>query len=150
METVSNIIVRTALPKDRSRVQALYAAAGYCGGVMQEDVIYLAELGDELVGVVRRTRERGVTMLRGMQITPLHRRKGIGLQMLHAFVTDLGGEECHCIPYTHLTEFYAAVGFEPAPDEIAPPFLRQRLAEYRARKMSVLLMRRPQANPTRA
>lgn len=145
MKTARNLIVRTALPKDLSRVQAFYSAADYGGGVGQDDVIYLAELGDDLVGVVRRTHEHGVTMLRGMQVAPSQQRKGVGLRMLHAFVADLEGKGCYCIPYRRLTEFYASVGFEPAPDETAPPFLRERLADYTARNMSVILMRRPPA-----
>ena len=58
-------------------------------------------------------------------------------------VAELGGEECFCVPYTHLTGFYGSVGFVAIPDENAPPLLRYRVAGYRTRGLDVLLMRRP-------
>jgi predicted N-acetyltransferase YhbS len=112
--------------------------------VRPEDVVDLAEADGELVGVVRRTVEGdGVTMLRGMQVAPAWRRRGIGARLLRALVEELGDAECYCIPYTHLAGFYGSEGFATVPDRDAPAFLRARLAEYRARGLSVLIMRRP-------
>ena len=82
-------------------------------------------------------------MLRGMQVAPERRGGGIGRQLLNALVAELGGEECFCVPYTHLTGFYGSVGFVAIPDENAPPLLRYRVAGYRTRGLDVLLMRRP-------
>ena len=65
-----------------------------------------------------------------------------GSRLLDAFVRDLEGVACYCIPRAHLRGFYARVGFEPLPDEAAPNFLRDRLASYRARGLDVLVMRR--------
>jgi len=134
---------RIARPGEYSRVEAAYAAWGYGGGVSPEDVVYIAEKGEELVAVVRRTPEHGIVMLRGMYVTPELQRRGIGSRLLDAFVKGLGGVACYCVPYTHLRGFYGRVGFEPLADEAAPNFLRDRLASYRARGLDVLVMRRP-------
>lgn len=139
----ADVTVAVARAEEHGRAAQAYEAWGYRGGVRAEDAVYVAEAGGELVGVVRRTVEEGVTMLRGMQVSPEWRRRGIGMRMLRAFVADLGGGECWCIPYTHLTGFYGTEGFTTVPDADAPAFLRARLAEYRARGLSVLIMRRP-------
>jgi predicted N-acetyltransferase YhbS len=140
----AGVTIRVARPEEHARAAQAYEAWGYRGGVRPEDVVYVAEADGELVGVVRRTVEDGgVTMLRGMQVAPEWRRRGIGMRLLQAFVADLGGAECWCIPYTHLTDFYGTEGFATvlAPD--APGFLQARLAEYLGRGLSVLIMRRP-------
>jgi predicted N-acetyltransferase YhbS len=76
-------------------------------------------------------------------VAPAWRRRRIGRRLLRAFVAELGREDCYCVPYTHLVTFYGADGFGSVREERAPPFLRERLAEYRARGLDVLLMHRP-------
>jgi GNAT superfamily N-acetyltransferase len=139
----TDVTIRTAAAEEHGRAAKAYEAWGYGSGVRPDDVVYVAEAGGELVGVVRRAVEHGVTMLRGMQIAPEWRRRGVGSQLLAAFVADLAGAECHCIPYTHLVGFYGAGGFAIVEEADAPAFLQARLAEYRARGLSVLVMRRP-------
>lgn len=141
---MSGVTVHIAAADEHPRAAAAYEAWGYGGGVRPQDVVYLAESGGDLVGVVRRTVEdEGVAMLRGMQVAPEWRRRGVGAALLRTFVAGLGGAECFCIPYTHLVGFYGAGGFATLPDADAPAFLRERLAEYRAQGLSVLIMRRP-------
>jgi GNAT superfamily N-acetyltransferase len=140
---MDDVTVRVAGAAEHGRAAEAYEAWGYGGGVRPEDVVFLAESGGALVGVVRRTLEHGVTMLRGMQVAPEWRHRGVGSRLLRALVADLGGEACFCIPYTHLTGFYGTGGFATLPEADAPAFLRARLAEYRARGLSVLVMRRP-------
>lgn len=136
------IIIRVARQEEHPRVAETYVAWGYGGGVLPSDVVYVAEENGALIGIVRRTVEEGVTMLRGMQIAPDRRGRGIGARLLRAFVADLDGA-CTCIPYTHLTRFYGSEGFAVVADDDAPAFLQARLATYRARGLSVLAMRRP-------
>lgn len=136
-------IIRIARPEEYARVLQTYEAWGYGGGVQLDDRVYIAEVGGELAGIVRRTREHEVTMLRGMQVAPERRGRGIGWRLLQALVAELGGEECFCVPYTHLTGFYGSVGFVEIAEENTPPFLRYRVAGYRTRGLSVLVMRRP-------
>jgi GNAT superfamily N-acetyltransferase len=140
---MTDTTIRIARPEEHAHALATYEAWGYGGGVQPDDVVYLAEIDGELVGIVRRTREHEVTMLRGMQVAPEWRRRGIGRQLLRTLVADLGTDECLCVPYAHLTGFYGAAGFVEIPEENAPPFLRYRIAGYRTRGLSVLVMRRP-------
>jgi hypothetical protein len=127
-------------------VLRLYEAHGYTGGATADDVLFVAESLDELVGVVRRTVEHGTTMLRGMQVATAHQRRGIGTRLLWGFVADLpAGVDCLCVPYAHLVGFYGAVDFELLSEDDAPAFLRERAAGYRARGLDVVIMRRAPA-----
>lgn len=147
---MTDTTIRVARPEEHARVLRTYEAWGYGGGVQPDDRVYLAEAGGELVGIVRRTREHGVAMLRGMQVAPEWRGRGVGRRLLRALVAELGAEECFCVPYTHLVAFYGAAGFEKIPEENAPPFLRYRIAGYRTRGLDVLIMRRPPGGVTSA
>ena len=141
-----DVAIRIAAPADYDRVRAAYAAWGYDGGLSADDTVYVAERGTELTAAVRRTREHGVTMLRGMHVAPTWQRRRIGSRLLRVFVASLR-EECYCVPYTHLITFYGAVGFGALPDERTPAFLRDRLAQYRGRGLDVLVMHRPTLLP---
>jgi GNAT superfamily N-acetyltransferase len=134
---------RIASSTEHPQVEAAYAAWGYHGGVAPGDVVYIAERHGAFLGAVRRTLEHEVTMLRGMYIAPAEQRRGLGSQLLSAFVADLHDVECYCVPYSHLCTFYARAGFEPLTDTGVPKFLCERLIAYRARGLDVLVMRRP-------
>jgi len=145
MHLMRDLSVRIAAPDEFECVRTTYAAWGYGGGANSADTIFVAEGAGELLGLVRLTREHGTTMLRGMQVAPNARRQGVGTRLLETFVAALGGQECYCIPYSHLVAFYGSQGFELQPPELAPVFLAERLAGYRERGLNVVLMRRPQA-----
>lgn len=140
-----SVSVRIADSRDYDAARAAYAAWGYSGGVLDDDVVYLAERESALAGIVRRTVEHGHTMLRGMWIAPALRRDGIGTALLRVFDRDLAGRECLCVPFTHLTGFYGQIGFVPMAEADAPAFLRERLASYRASGRDMLIMRKPPA-----
>jgi GNAT superfamily N-acetyltransferase len=120
----------------------LYLAWGYHGGIAPADIVYVATLNGRAIGLVRRTSEEGVLMLRGMQVDPSCQRQGIGKQLLRTLVDALPAGECYCIPFAHLAEFYNEGGFEIIDESEAPGFLQQRIGRYRADGHSVLLMRR--------
>jgi len=138
-----DVSVRVAREDEHAALGAAYHAWGYRAGIAPADRVYVAELGGVLAGIVRRTREHGVAMLRGMQVAPEHQRRGIGRQLLTAFVSELGGEPCFCVPYAHLAAFYASAGFRAISGADVPPFLVERVAGYRADGLDVLVMRRP-------
>ena len=138
---MAEAVIREAGPEEVERVRAAYLAWGYGGGAAASDVILIAEREGELLGIVRRTREDGTVMLRGMQVAPNERGRGVGTRLLAAFVARLGAAECWCVPYAHLVDFYGRAGFE-AVAEGAPPFLGERVESYRARGLDVTLMRR--------
>lgn len=140
---LSDAAVRVARPDEHAALAAAYQAWGYRAGIAPGDRVYVAELGGAVAGIVRLTREHGVVMLRGMQVAPEHRRRGVGRQLLTALVDELGGEPCFCVPYAHLTAFYGSAGFQAISGPDMPPFLAERVAGYRADGLDVLVMRRP-------
>jgi predicted N-acetyltransferase YhbS len=139
---VTYCTVRVADRSEYDRLGGLYARWGYRGGILITDVAYVAERAGEIVGIVRRTEEFGYTMLRGMYVDPSHQRRGVGMTLLQALVADLGASECLCVPLAHLVRFYGAGGFAPLQIERAPPFLVERLAQYRSQGLDVLVVRR--------
>jgi hypothetical protein len=65
--------------------------------------------------------------------------KGIGAQLLAA-LREID-EPCYCVPYAHLEAFYARAGFVLI-EEGFPDFLRARAVDYRAKGLSVPVMKR--------
>ena len=96
---------------EHAALTSLYEAWGYRAGIAPVDVVFVAERSGAVVGIVRRSREDGLTMLRGMYTSPSARRTRVGTSLLEAFVRDLGEEDCYCIPFAHLTAFYGRAGF---------------------------------------
>jgi len=139
---MSDITFRIAAAEEYPDVAAAYAAWGYRGGVLPNDIVYVAEVNRELAGIVRRTCEHGIVMLRGMYVAPQQQRLGIGSQLLTRFVNDLHDVVCYCVPLAHLENFYSQGGFVPLAEEAAPRFLQDRLAKYRKDGLDVLVMRR--------
>jgi predicted N-acetyltransferase YhbS len=140
---MNDITFRIVNRSEVRRIEATYIGWGYTGGVTQKDIVYVAERGETLLGIVRRTQECGLTLLRGMYVAPSERRRGLGTELLRVFVGDLLDTECYCVPYVHLQTFYARSGFVTLADTAAPKFLRDRMTGYRHRGLDVCLMRRP-------
>ena len=132
--------IRIAEPADAGRIRAAYAAWDYARLIAPDDTIWIAENGDELVGIVRIAREFGTLVLRGMRIAETWQRRGIGTQMLDAVDAWLGERKCYCVPYAHLGEFYGQIGFEIIEVDVAPLFLRGRIHEYRRASLDVMVM----------
>lgn len=137
-----NATIRIAQAADLEHVLTTYERWGYKRGVAPGDTVWMAEAAGELIGVVRIAPENGSLVLRGMRIAEPWRRRGVGSAMLHVMGAWLGGRECFCVPYSHLTEFYGQIGFVEMAPTAAPVFLADRLAEYTGSGLDVTLMRR--------
>jgi N-acetylglutamate synthase-like GNAT family acetyltransferase len=137
--------VRRATDTELPDVLRLYAAWQYSGEVRPEDAIFIAEQDGCLIGVVRLVAEGGTTVLRGMRVQPDFQRQRIGSRLLDAAVAALGRQECYCIPYAHLVDFYGRAGFVTVASNEAPAFLAERLERYRQRGPAegFLIMHRP-------
>jgi GNAT superfamily N-acetyltransferase len=134
--------IAAAHPEALTEVAAFYEECGYDGSIAASDTILVARLADRLVGAVRLCPQENVTVLRGMEVHPEHRRQGIGSQLLQACVPFLDAGLSFCLPYTHLVSFYGAVSFEVVQPSRLPPFLAARLASYIAEGRAVLAMHR--------
>lgn len=136
------LTVRTAEPEELSRLLTACAGWGYSVHTSPTDTFFLAEETGCYLGMVRRTCEEGIFMLRTMMVAPGARGRGVGTRLLLEFVRQLEGWACYCVPYRHLMPFYERGGFMRVPSETAPPFLKERLTRYRADGLDVVLMRR--------
>ncbi|MGD1920056.1 MAG: GNAT family N-acetyltransferase [Pleurocapsa sp.] len=112
----------------------------YDGGVKQKDRVFLANINNELAGVVRLCPEMNVLVLRGMQVLPEFQGQGIGTKLLKSCNDYLGQQPCYCIPWSHLHSFYGQIGFQIISPAELPDFSAQRLKRYIARNMNVIPM----------
>ena len=122
--------LRQASDDDLERVDAFYRGEGFGSEASSEHVIYLAEDEGEIVGVVRLVPVEDYLVLRGMMVRSAYRRQGIGKGLLAALVPHMDGQTVYCLPWAHLEDFYAGVGFETIPLEDCPNVLRDRLDRH--------------------
>jgi GNAT superfamily N-acetyltransferase len=128
------VTIRAAEAGDSERIRAFYRAANYAGNVGTGDRVILADDGTQLLAVLRLVRENGITILRGMRVLAGQQRIGLGTRLLAAVDQLLESESCYCIPYQHLVQFYGQIGFREIDPDAAPPFLADRLQDYRTRR----------------
>lgn len=136
------VIVRRADSSEWRRVETFYRERKYRGVLSSEAIVVVAARGPDLVGVGRVQTEEGVSVLRGMRMDPPFQRRGIGARILSQLLAEVGNRSCYCIPYSHLRGFYGRAGFTEVDSAAAPSFLRDRLVDYRATGLDVILMRR--------
>jgi GNAT superfamily N-acetyltransferase len=136
------INVRRADAWEWPRVATFYRDRKYRGVLSSDAVVIVAERGAELLGVGRIQPEDGVIVLRGMRVDPPFQRRGVGARILTQLVAEVSERPCYCIPYTHLREFYRRAGFVEVSLDGAPRFLCDRVLEYRAASLDVILMQR--------
>lgn len=138
------MIIRQAELHEINRIADFYTSCNYRGGVATDDIVICAETGNIIIGVVRLCREHHTLLLRGMQVEESFQRQGIGKALLQQLDAIIGIETCYCIPYGHLEDFYATIGFEKISDHQAPVFISERAEKYRLKNSDVIIMRRPQ------
>ena len=137
------ITVRIGTIADREPIRRFYELTAYSGSATNSAVVFLAEDGEQIVGIVRLEREEGVDVLRGMRVIAQRQRQGIGTNLLRALSQHLGAQTCYCIAFAHLVGFYGQIGFGEITLEAAPVHLRQRINEYRDLGHVVTMMKRP-------
>jgi len=137
------VYIRTAAPDEYRRVEAFYCANNYSQPIDPRDELILAEAEGQICGAVRLVHEEGITILRGMRVSEVWRRKGLGRLILEHVNKTLGNRQCFCIPYRHLRAFYATIGFEEIEPSAAPEFLAARYARYKEHlELDVIIMAR--------
>lgn len=133
--------IEQAKSADTDYVRRHYDICKYGGNVSEENAInFLGKLGKSIVGALRLSKENGHLVLRAMQVLPVLRGMGIGSEMLQSVIPVFGTEKVFCLPYTHLVDFYAKVGFKKANDDDLPEFLNLRLNEYLNKGLQVCAM----------
>ena len=138
---MSEISIRKAAPAEYPNVLAFYRKCGYSRGISDVDTVLVALREDVLLGVVRLCPERGVVVLRGMQVLAAYQGQGVGTRLLDHCLPLIEKAECYCIPWADLEHFYSKAGFQRCEPEQAPDFLEDRLRTYLADGLDVILMR---------
>jgi len=137
------VCIRRSAKRDLPRIVSFYARSQYGQALSEEDILLIAEQGEEICGALRLCPEEGVLILRGMRIAENWQRGGIGRRLLLRAAEELAAQECFCIPHRYLKAFYGEAGFEEIEPPTAPTFLEERLAKYRTELgLDVILMRR--------
>ncbi len=127
---LKNVSVQAAKKHELADAQRFYDSRGYGGTPIEtSDFVVLARHDGELVGIGRLSRETQFICLRGMQVQPDFQNNGIGSRILEVLVSALGTEDCYCLPYKHLVNFYGQAGFRDFSAEL-PTVLDERLATY--------------------
>jgi GNAT superfamily N-acetyltransferase len=136
--------IHSAKASEISNLATFYLITDYGGLVAPSDRVVYATVEEKIIGAGRLSEEEGVLVLRGMRILKEHRGRGVGKAILGSLISEMGSRECYCIPSSYLRHFYASKGFDEIKPSGAPSFLRNRLKDYRARGLDVILMRKNQ------
>lgn len=138
------VVVAQASAPDIGRVRRFYRGFELEVDPSPSDVVLVARLPDSetILGAVWLDRSFASTVLRKMQVKDDYRGRRIGKSLLRAAAATLDGEDCWCIPWTHLSGFYEAADFTETSVELAPLFLQNRLREYQGRGLDVVVMQR--------
>jgi len=123
------MIIRFAEVNEHPQILKHYQICNYGGGILDADLAVIA-IDEQIIGAVRICMENGVKVLRGMQVKPAWQQKGIGSSMLRFLTGKVDLQNCYCLPYRHLKEFYARIGFQEIQPKNAPPFLAERFEKY--------------------
>jgi RimJ/RimL family protein N-acetyltransferase len=127
-------------------IKSFYHLCGYTGPVDDNDDMVIAFDNQEIMGVMRLVFERGVFVLRGMNIREDYQRRGIGTQMLAEFdklITNKNAEIIYCLCGAHLESYYGQLQFKKV-DQLnsVPQFLVDRMLGYQAKYGPQLVLRR--------
>lgn len=136
------ISVRKILKTEHDTAQAFYSSVGYTNNIVDSDQVVVAELERKIIGIGRVSVEHGHYVLRGMQIEKAYQNKKIGTQILSELSNIISQEECYCIPYAWLEEFYEKIKFKQVSENIAPKFLQERICNYKTKGYNVIMMKR--------
>jgi len=131
---------------DVEAVQSFYQSVGLQIEPSAGDTLLVARQVTEarIVGATWLDRSSNTCVLRKVHVSPEHHCQGIGRALVAAAIREAAGEECWCVPWSHLTSFYESAGFTVARVDLAPRHLRRRVEDYRRQSLDVTLMvRRP-------
>lgn len=123
--------------------RSFYKSVGYTQPIQNHDKFFGAFHAGEMIGLVRLAFENEVWVLRGMQVRPSYQFFGVGTKLIQLLDSDLGNEQCFCLPHGWLDGFYGQIGFKTVNSLASvPDFLTERLAENKKKYPQLILMKR--------
>lgn len=123
-------------------VKQFYGVVGYYQELDPQDSVVIATIDDCIVGCCRLCKENEASVIRGVQVHPHYRGQGIGSRLLRAVTDLLGQEECYCLPFTYLEDFYGKVGFTRIDEKQAPAWFYERYCHYKNQSLDVIIMKK--------
>lgn len=141
---VLNYQLREATEGDRPEINAIYATLGFAPWDPGQDNLLVAVSDDRVVGCGRLHRYADAVELGGMYVHPNFRGQGIARTMLESLVNLLGDEACYCMPFDHLSHFYAQFGFASCDETGIPQVIAEKVSYFRDVYLhpTVLMVRR--------
>jgi len=119
-----------------------YKTARYPSNIGREDEVYVVRYQNTIIATLKLVNLDQYLILRSMVVSPLHRRTGIGMFMLHHLAKKLETRECWCFPFDGLDTFYGAIGFKVFLPENSPNIIRQKYQQYFSQGKKIFIMKR--------
>jgi len=119
-----------------------YKSARYPSNIGREDEVYVVRHRNIIIATLKLVKLDQYLILRSMVVSPLNRRTGVGLFMLHRLTEKLETRECWCFPFDGLEAFYGAIGFNTCLPENSPNIIRQKYQQYFSQGKKIFIMKR--------
>ncbi|MCO5143107.1 MAG: GNAT family N-acetyltransferase [Oligoflexia bacterium] len=128
-----------------SEMQSFYLTNKSSSIPRESDLYFILRENNKIVASVRFCVEYEHCLLRTMLVDSKHRKQGLGSILLTRFNEYLEQEKIiktYCLPYEHLKNFYAKIGFRQITEQNIPQFLNRRMSEYKNQGLIVICMER--------
>ena len=126
----------------KSQINAFYKDVGYHSNWSPTERAFCSLINNEVVGAVKVENIHSVSILRGMYLTEQIRNKGYGSKFIQFIEPILNKTTSFCIPFAHLEQFYAQIGFKKIKMQQLPLFLQKRFVTYESNGHTIIAMQR--------
>ena len=130
------------MPSQFPLAKKFYKSARYPSNIGREDEVYVVLHQSIIIATLKLVKLDQYLILRSMVVSPMHRRTGVGLFMLHRLAKKLKTRECWCFPFNGLESFYGAIGFNAYRPENSPSIIRQKYQQYFSQGKQIFIMKR--------
>ncbi|MCF8781097.1 GNAT family N-acetyltransferase [Vibrio sp. IRLE0018] len=111
-------------------IKKIYKAHYPSAKVKRDEMIIIAQIAQQTVGVVRLRYIEQYQLLTGMLTLPNARGKGYGHALLEYCTSNHLNEDVFCFSYRHLENFYSCHGFQEIDVDKLPNTLKQKYLRY--------------------
>jgi predicted GNAT family N-acyltransferase len=112
-----DIIIRLAKEEEISWINSRYAEVDFVPSNYQNEIIAIAQVGDEKAGIGRLVKiSDDCFELGGMLVFEQYRGLGLSKYIIEFLLKRISGKSIYCIPFAHLFELYNNFGFSKCND----------------------------------
>jgi len=130
------------MPPQFPLAKKFYKSARYPNNIGREDEVYVVLHQSNIIATLKLVKLDQHLILRSMVVSPMYRRTGVGLFMLHRLAQKLETRECWCFPFNGLESFYGAIGFKAYRPENSPTIIRKKYQQYFSQGKKIFIMKR--------